>query len=91
MTQTYNGYGNYETWNFNLHYGDMILEVLEEEQACGQEVTRARMIEVLDNTLEELDEQIETIDNNLLRTNAYGNIRLILVDELAEMYWSHFE
>lgn len=79
MEQKVNGWSNWETWNFNMYYGDAIHEDIQEGQAESISGVKA----IIESYKEELlNESMES--NLLVSVYARQSINKINVQELAD-------
>ena len=79
MNNNYNGWSNYETWNFMLWYGEQLHDTIEWNEMEGDEVAIEGMIRDL------IDEQLDSINNNGFVIDMFTRaIELININEILE-------
>ena len=72
MGETYNGWANYETWNFNLWEGDFLQNDIEEIQNDTDEILDYG--QVLEIVKGHLDNVLENQEENDITTGVLGDL-----------------
>jgi len=93
MDNTYNGWTNYETWNFNLWYGDILDEMvsdyhdnLESDETLEYGQVYEMVNGFIDDILEEMDYEANFIGDIIGHA-----IQQINIHEITENIMSEYE
>lgn len=84
--ESYNGYTNYETWNFNLWYEEALQVLIAEAIDSDETVTANTIYCIIDQFIEDMEDesgvQVMSFNQDAL-SHAYAKINRY---ELTEMY-----
>lgn len=80
--EKYNGWKNYETWLFNLHYGDYLYEEYRDLKEFNPDIDAVEFVEnFIDSLFDELPSSTPRVFLDIIR--AY--IERVDVEEIAEV------
>lgn len=81
---SYNGYRNWETWAFMLHFGDYLFETLRERQE-EEKLDYQQVYDMVESLVDEMSDSVKSLNNQFLNDIVAATLGEIDVKEIADL------
>lgn len=84
---SYNGYRNWETWLFMVHFGDYLFETLRERQEEGEKFNYQEVYNTVESLIYEMLDGVENIHigGSFLKDLLNASLNEVDVEEIADL------